>query len=102
VFDFIDTAAGQGKPFFVWYAPMLPHSPHNPPARLLEKYKDKTPSLQDAKYWAMCEWFDETCGQLLDRLDARGIAENTLVIYLADNGWIQDPDADAYAPKSKQ
>ncbi|MCA9270978.1 MAG: sulfatase-like hydrolase/transferase, partial [Planctomycetales bacterium] len=26
------------NPFFIWYAPFLPHSPHNPPARLLEKY----------------------------------------------------------------
>ena len=60
------------------------------------------PTLEVAKYWAMCEWFDETCGQLLDFLDARKIADNTIVIYLADNGWIQDPDADRYAPKSKQ
>src|SRR5262249_33564033 len=29
-------------------------------------------------------------------------ANDTMVIYLADNGWIQDPDADRYAPKSKQ
>ena len=50
----------------------------------------------------MCEWFDETCGQLLDFLDARKIADDTIVIYLADNGWIQDPNANAYAPKSKQ
>ena len=50
----------------------------------------------------MCEWFDETCGQLLDFLDDRKIAENTIVIFLADNGWIQDPAADRYAPRSKQ
>ena len=58
--------------------------------------------MEVAKYWAMCEWFHETCGQLLDFLDTRKLAENTLVIFLADNGWIQDPQADRYAPGSKQ
>jgi uncharacterized sulfatase len=50
----------------------------------------------------MIEWFDETCGQLLDHLDARGLTNDTMVLYLADNGWIQDPDRDQYAPRSKQ
>jgi arylsulfatase A-like enzyme len=102
VLDFIDDAAAAHKPFFLWYAPMMPHSPHNPPARLLEQYRALAPSLEVAKYWAMCTWFDETCGQLLAHLDARNISDNTLVIFLADNGWIQDPEADRYAPRSKQ
>ena len=39
----------------------------------------------------------------LDHLTVeRGLAANTLVLYLADNGWIQDPAADRYAPRSKQ
>ena len=102
IFDFIDGALKGSKPLFLWYAPMLPHQPHNPPERFLEKYRGKAPTLEIAKYWAMCAWFDETCGQLLDFLEARKIADDTIVIYLADNGWIQDPDADRYAPKSKQ
>jgi uncharacterized sulfatase len=102
VVDFIDEAAAAKKPFFLWYAPMMPHSPHNPPARLVEPYRAKAPSLEIAKYWAMCTWFDETCGQLLAHLDDRNLSENTLVIFLADNGWIQDAEADRYAPRSKQ
>ena len=50
----------------------------------------------------MVEWFDQTCGQLLDYLAAKGVAENTLVVYLADNGWIQQPDGPGFAPRSKQ
>ena len=102
VFDFIDMAQTLGAPFFLWYAPMMPHSPHNPPEHLLAKYRDKAPTLEIARYWAMCEWFDATCGQLLDSLESRQLADNTLVIFLADNGWIQDPSADLYAPRSKQ
>ncbi len=101
-FDFIDKAVTEKKPFLLWYAPMMPHSPHNPPERFLARFKDKAPSIQVAKYWAMIAWFDETCGQLLDHLKDQGIDDHTIVIYLADNGWIQDPKADRYAPRSKQ
>jgi len=100
VLDFIDQAGA--SPFFLWYAPMLPHQPHNPPQRLLAKYQDKTDSIHLARYWAMCEWFDETCGTLLDHLDKKGLAENTLVVFLSDNGWIQEPDRPTSHPKSKR
>ncbi len=94
------------QPFFVWYAPMLPHEPHNPPARLLAKYTapGRHPGL--AKYYAMCEWFDETCGQLFDFLDREGLRDNTLVAFVVDNGWIQETGPTRrtrgnFAPKSK-
>lgn len=102
IYDFIGEAKKQNKPFLVWYAPMMPHDPHNPPERILAKYKDKTPSEHVAKYWAMCEWFDETVGDLLKNLDAQGVADNTIVLYVSDNGWIQNPTAPKYAEKSKQ
>ena len=100
IFEFIEEAGK--RPFFVWYAPFLPHRPHNPPERLLAKYRDKTDSIHVARYWAMCEWFDETCGELLDFLDKKKLAEDTLVVYVTDNGWIQLPNAAGYAPKSKR
>jgi uncharacterized sulfatase len=102
VFDFLDKAKKDRKPFFVWYAPMMPHAPHNPPERLLKKYRGKTKSEHVAKYWAMCEWFDETIGDLLAKLEKSGQAENTLVVYLHDNGWIQDENSPNYAPRSKR
>jgi uncharacterized sulfatase len=102
IYDFIGAARRENQPFFVWYAPMMPHTPHNPPERLLAKYRDQAPTPSVARYWAMCEWFDETCGQLLDHLDQQGLASNTIVAYVADNGWIQEPTADRYAARSKQ
>jgi len=99
--NFLDMATKQNQPFFVWYAPFLPHTPHNPPQRLLDKYKDNHP-ITVARYIAMCEWFDETCGELLKMLEDRNLAENTLVVYVTDNGWIQDPQSSKYAPRSKQ
>lgn len=87
VTEFIDTAVKKEQPFFLWYAPLLPHTPHNPPKRLLAKYSTDGRAADVAKYYAMCEWFDETCGQLLDHLDQQGLTENTLVLFLCDNGW---------------
>ena len=102
IFEFVDEAVDDGKPFFVWYAPFLPHRPHDPPARLLGRYENLAPSPFVARYWAMCEWLDETCGELLDFLDDRGLAADTLVLFVCDNGWIQLPDESGYAPRSKR
>ena len=104
IYDFI--SADPVKPFFVWYAPMLPHEPHNPPARFLEKYAVEGRNLKLAKYYAMCEWFDETCGELLDWLDQHKLRDNTLVVFVVDNGWIQETGEvrttrGNFAPKSK-
>ena len=102
VFEFIDHAVAEEKPFLLWYAPFLPHTPHNPPERLLAKYRDRVESIHVARYYAMCEWFDETCGELIEYLDEKGLTENTLTVYLGDNGWIQNPDGRGFAPRSKQ
>ncbi len=102
VADFIDKAVTAEKPFFLWYAPFLPHAPHNPPKRLLDKYQVDGRPDSIAKYFAMCEWFDETCGDVINLIDERGQRENTLFVYLTDNGWIQDPNSSAYALRSKQ
>lgn len=87
VASFIDSAVEKQKPFFVWYAPFLPHTPHNPPQRLVKKYTVRDRANDVTKYYAMCEWFDETCGELLGHLESKGIAEDTLVLYICDNGW---------------
>ena len=111
IFEFIDSTRGidtgesppgisgneaaessAGRPFFLWYAPFLPHTPHNPPERLLEKYTEPGRATAVAEYYAMVEWFDETVGQLCDYLDANGLSENTVVLYVSDNGWLQADD----------
>jgi arylsulfatase A-like enzyme len=87
IFDFIEKAQKEQKPFFVWYAPMMPHEPHRPPSELLAHYKGKGLSPAVEKYYAMVEWFDQTCGELDDYLAKNNLAENTVILYLADNGW---------------
>ncbi len=100
IYDFIDDAGE--KPFFIWYAPFLPHTPHTPPQRLLDKYTAPGKSIHVARYQAMCEWFDETCGELLGFLDKKKLSEDTLVVFVTDNGWIQQVQKRGYAPRSKR
>jgi uncharacterized sulfatase len=102
IYDFIRRSTKAEKPFLVWYAPLLPHDPHTPPEAILAKYRDKVPSIHVARYLAMVEWFDQTCGALMGFLDQEKLAENTIVVYVSDNGWIQNPDNPRYAPRSKQ
>ncbi|MDH3585352.1 MAG: sulfatase-like hydrolase/transferase, partial [Phycisphaerae bacterium] len=65
-------------------------------------YRDKGLPTGTAKYYANCEWFDETCGQLIDILEKRNLRDDTLIVYVTDNGWINMPDKSRYAPRSKQ
>ena len=106
LFDFIDK--NKERPFFIWYAPMLPHDPHTPPQELLDKYLAKGHPPAQAKYEGMVEFFDQTIGQLVDKLKQSGIYDNTLIIYAADNGWIPPSSESApigwrkpFAPRSK-
>lgn len=96
--DFLDTAGD--TPFLLWYAPFLPHTPHNPPERLLEKYRQPGRSEGLAKYYAMVEWMDETVGELLALIDARGKTRDTLVVFVSDNGWIQ-PEGSQNQPQTR-
>jgi arylsulfatase A-like enzyme len=99
---FIDEASASETPFYLWYAPFLPHAPHTPPDSLRDKYLPMAPTEAVANYWAMCEWWDITVGQLMDYVEEKGLSENTLFVYVTDNGWIQDPDRpNRFAPRSK-
>jgi uncharacterized sulfatase len=100
IYDFIEEAGE--KPFFIWYAPFLPHTPHTPPKRLFDKYEAKVDSPHLARYYAMVEWFDETVGQLVGHIDKKGLGKDTIIIYVTDNGWIQNPNARGYDLKSKR
>jgi arylsulfatase A-like enzyme len=85
LWDFL--AAERKGPFFVWYAPLLPHMPFDAPEKFTRLYAD-VPAPQPVRaYWANMTRFDETVGALMAKLEKLGLRENTLVLYLADNGW---------------
>jgi len=84
---FIDSAAG--RPFFLLLAQHAPHTPIEAPARLVEHFRAKLkPELkhQNAGYAAMVKNLDDNVGRVLDHLQSKGLAKNTIVIFTSDNG----------------
>ena len=90
VYDFIDK--NLESPFFLWYAPELPHYPFDSPEKYYDIYKDKDMTESAKRYYANCTWFDDCVGELIYYLKKVGEYENTLFIYVNDNGWEQTPD----------
>jgi len=91
LWDFIEEVGD--RRFFVWFAPSLPHTPHDPPQEFLDRYADAGLSEDARAYYANITRFDALVGELVDRLDTLGIREETLIVYLSDNGWEQAPGA---------
>lgn len=88
IFDFIDEA--KAEPFLIWYAPYLPHEPHDAPKRYYDQYAGKAVPEHYLDYYASCAQFDDTVGELLGYLDKKGLTENTLFVLVSDNGWTPD------------
>lgn len=91
IYDFIDDNAD--NPFFLWFAPLLPHLPHDAPARYRAAFEGKGYSPAAIAYYANIARFDEAVGQLIQHLEEQGLRENTLIVFLSDNGWDQGPFA---------
>lgn len=83
--EFLDQTGGE--PFFVWFAPALPHTPFNAPQEYRTPYEQLGRPSWEVDYFANVSWLDAVVGELLAELDQRGLRESTLVVYLSDNGW---------------
>ncbi|MBK98815.1 MAG: hypothetical protein CL672_08525 [Balneola sp.] len=89
VFEFI--SENKVNPFFIWYAPELPHYPFNAPKKYYDMYKDTDFTKSAKRYYANCSWFDDSVGELIQFLKDSNEFENTLFVYVNDNGWEQEP-----------
>lgn len=75
-------------PFFIWFAPYLPHAPFD----AVESYKEPFRKLgldeRQVGYYANISWLDDTIGQLMELLEKSGQADNTVIMFVVDNGWL--------------
>ena len=85
-------AETDGQPFFIWYAPSLPHYPFDAPDKYYNLYKEADMSESAKQYYANCTWFDDAWGELVTHLKEKALYDNTLIVYVNDNGWEQDPN----------
>ncbi|MBC2593212.1 sulfatase [Ruficoccus amylovorans] len=76
------------QPFVAYLGHFTPHIPYCARADLVEKHKDAFEPV----YAALVETLDTTVGLLLDKLEAYGLAENTIVVFTSDNGGLHVPE----------
>ena len=82
----VDEALAEEKPFFLYMSHYAVHSPFNSDARFAARYRDRGKGKPAQNYATLIEGMDKSLGDLMDHLDEKGIAENTLILFLGDNG----------------
>jgi uncharacterized sulfatase len=91
--DFLDRC-GTDQPFFIWYAPYLPHQPHDSPQRFFDLYQNRKVAKHRLPYLASISQFDATVGDLVQQIESRGLASRTLFVFVSDNGWTPSTQPD--------
>ncbi len=103
--EWIDGSKESGKPFLVYLPLNAPHAPHFVPDKYrqmaqgwIEEAAEKLPRLSKGKrselasYLGMIANIDENVGRLLKFLDDRKLANDTILVFLTDNGSTFGPD----------
>ncbi|MDO5104373.1 sulfatase [Capnocytophaga sp.] len=76
----------KNKPFFLYMSHYAVHVPIMGDARFLQKYLDKGMNPIEAQYATLLEGMDKSLGDILNYLDNNKLNNNTLVVFLSDNG----------------
>jgi len=84
----------RSRPFFCYIPTNAPHSPHLVDPRYSDPYLPLTPHEERAKYFGMVANIDENVGRLRRRLAELGLSENTVFIFMTDNGSAGGVDVD--------
>jgi len=82
----IDSALNTGKSFFLYMAHYAIHAPIMEDPRFYEKYLNDTLPVVESKYASMIESMDKSLGDLMKYLEENKIAENTIILFMSDNG----------------
>ncbi|GAB3033862.1 sulfatase family protein [Spirosoma pulveris] len=86
--DYLQQRASQASPFFLYLAYNAPHDPIQPPTDWLARVKARQPGISEkrAKLVALIEHMDDGIGKVIQTLRAKGLYENTLIVFVSDNG----------------
>ncbi|QDU89497.1 Arylsulfatase [Pirellulimonas nuda] len=78
-----------GNPFFAYIATNAPHGPFIAPAKNASYFRERGMSPDHAGFYGMVENIDENLGEMLARLESWGLLDDTLIIFMSDNGTVQ-------------
>ncbi|MEK6248799.1 MAG: arylsulfatase, partial [Planctomycetales bacterium] len=79
-------AANKDKPFFAYISLNAPHYPYHAPPQYEKIYLDKGLEKTQANYYGMIENIDDNVGALMGKLEEWDIENETLVVFMTDNG----------------
>jgi arylsulfatase A-like enzyme len=92
--DYIDLHGNSkdGKPFFLYFCQFAVHGPNQAPDSTIQYFSQKATKgwkgQSNATYAAMVRHLDISVGQILNKLEEVGIADETIVVFMSDNGGI--------------
>ena len=82
----LDKAKNLGQPFFLYMAHYAVHIPIDKDMRFYQKYIDDGLSENEAAYSSLIEGMDKSLGDLMDWLETNELDDNTIIIFISDNG----------------
>ncbi len=82
----VTECAKANQPFFLYFAHYAVHAPFESDPRFADHYKDSGKPANAQAFATLVEGMDKSLGDMLDHFEELGIAENTLVFFLGDNG----------------
>ena len=82
----LDKAKKYNQPFYLYMSHYAIHIPLNKDMRFYEKYKKKGMTDHEAAYATLIEGMDKSLGDLMDWLEKNGEADNTIILFMSDNG----------------
>lgn len=81
-----------GKPFFAYISTNAPHGPFIAPEKYKKKFIERKLPAKSVGFYGMIENIDDNVGRLTSQLNEWGIADDTILIFMTDNG----PSASTY------
>lgn len=82
----LEKAKKTQQPFFLYMSQYAIHIPLEADVRFAEKYKNKGLSKGEIAYATLIEGMDKSLGDLMDWLDQNKLTDNTVIIFMSDNG----------------
>ncbi|WP_240928325.1 sulfatase [Thalassoroseus pseudoceratinae] len=82
----VTDAVKADKPFYLYMSHYAVHAPFHSDPRFADHYKDSGKPANAQAFATLIEGMDKSLGDLLDHFESLGVAENTLVFFVGDNG----------------
>lgn len=76
----------KNQPFFCYLSTNAPHAPFNVPEGYYQMYEDERLMDFQKRFYGMITNIDDNMGMLMEKMDKMGVADNTILIFMSDNG----------------